>query len=317
MDVTSTYGEGTEFTVEISANLQQVEKIRCTSALQEIGETNIDKKKGNKILIVDDNPVNMELIKEQFAKTGFKNLLSASNGKEAIELALQHKPDLTLMDIQMPLMNGNEAIAHLKEKGFNEPIIALSAYAMKEDIDNSMKAGAAGYITKPIDFEKFFPRIAAFLKEKEPLSTPSTTSTMSTSSTPSTPSTPSTTSTTSTMSTMSTPTANPERNTRYIIKDSISTRIKGIFLQDVKDKIQVIEKILQEGKLEEEERNRIKSIAHGYKGNAGYFELRELAKISMELDQSIKENAPDHMIITKSKSLNRILLDICNDNKQE
>ncbi|MCP4153057.1 MAG: response regulator, partial [bacterium] len=122
--------------------------------------------RGNKILIVDDNPVNIALISEQFNDNGFYNLLSAANGKDAVDMALQHAPDLILMDIQMPVMDGNEAITRLISMDYNGALIALSAFAMKEDIDHTLRLGAKDYITKPINFDTFFKRLAVFLEDK-------------------------------------------------------------------------------------------------------------------------------------------------------
>ncbi|MCP5109131.1 MAG: response regulator [bacterium] len=118
---------------------------------------------GKTILIVDDNEVNLELIVEQFKSEGFYSLLTAGNGSRAIELALEKKPDMILMDIQMPGMDGNEAIRQLRQRGYRRPIIAISAYAMKEETQLTLELGADDYITKPIDFDTFFNRVGKFL----------------------------------------------------------------------------------------------------------------------------------------------------------
>ncbi|MCP4149715.1 MAG: response regulator [bacterium] len=275
ISVSSTYGEGSEFTVEIAANSLKVEAQTVTDAQLEIVETDLDPKKGNTILIVDDNVVNMELLIEQFKVAGFTNLLSAENGKQAVEQALEHSPDLILMDTQMPVMNGNQAIAQLKKEGYKGPIITLSGYAMREDIDKSLKMGAVGYITKPVDFSTFFERIGAFLKITE-----------------------------------ATPPGIYQHSggplQHYKIKDTISERLKNIFLQDLKSKIESISVILKEVELGVG-RPLLKHIAHGFKGNAGHFGLSELENTATELDRAIKDEEPDQEIFAQSEILLGIL----------
>jgi CheY-like chemotaxis protein len=80
----------------------------------------------------------------------------ADNGKIAVEKALAHPYDLILMDIQMPVMNGLDAIKELRKNGYTGTIVALTANAMQEDIDNCTEAGSDGFLTKPISWEKFF-----------------------------------------------------------------------------------------------------------------------------------------------------------------
>ncbi|MCP4214621.1 MAG: response regulator [bacterium] len=129
-------------------------------------QPNLDKKKSNKILLVDDDLVNMELLREKFENAGFNNLLSAVNGEQAIEMALEHHPDLILMDSYMPVMDGNHTIALLKKKGYKGPIIAVSGAAEEEEVAKALESGAVEFIAKPIDFSTFFTRICAYLKEK-------------------------------------------------------------------------------------------------------------------------------------------------------
>ncbi|MCP4146426.1 MAG: response regulator [bacterium] len=284
----STYGKGTEFTLEIPANLTEAQETISAEALEKSEETNIDEKNGNRILIVDDNPVNRELILEQFINAGFNDLIVAENGKEAIEQALEHSPDLVLMDIQMPVMDGNEAITHLKSNGFKKPIITLSAYAMRSEIENSLSKGAVGYITKPIDFDTFFSRISAFLEKK--------------------------------IAPVSIPRQEHERRVMakeplHIIKDSVSERMRNIFLGDVENKLKDIERILKEDEFTPESVKRLKVIAHGYLGNAEYFGLSELSSISGELEQTIKDEEQNEKILALTKTLDVILKEIYTHNK--
>jgi len=105
-----------------------------------------------KILVVEDNPTNRLLIRDVLRYYGYE-VLEAADGKEGVSMASEHLPDLILMDIQMPVMDGFQAGAILK----NDPktkhirIIALTSFAMKGDRDKIMEAGFDGYISKPID----------------------------------------------------------------------------------------------------------------------------------------------------------------------
>ena len=108
-----------------------------------------------KILVVEDNEKNRMMIKDILQYYGFE-VFEAENGKIGVELAKQHLPDLILMDIQMPVMDGFTAIALLKEDPATKSIrmIALTSFAMKGDKEKIMQAGFDDYIAKPIDTRK-------------------------------------------------------------------------------------------------------------------------------------------------------------------
>ncbi len=121
--------------------------------------------KGKSILLVDDSEINRLLIEKILSKEGM--LVSmAVNGREAIDMALQKKYDVILMDVQMPVMDGRTATQELRSSGYNLPIIALTAHALKEDRDKCLEAGCNDYLTKPVQFEVLFSTIA---KYTEPL----------------------------------------------------------------------------------------------------------------------------------------------------
>lgn len=109
-----------------------------------------------KILIAEDNEKNLELFKTIIESLGYQ-ILTARNGQEAIEIAKNETPDLILMDIQMPVMDGKSALKMLRceEKTRNIPVIALTSYAMKGDREHCLKLGFADYISKPIELESF------------------------------------------------------------------------------------------------------------------------------------------------------------------
>lgn len=102
-----------------------------------------------RVLIVDDSPDNLALMKV-YLKKGSSLIETASNGQEAIDKALKADFDIVLMDIQMPLLDGLEATRKLRALGFKKPIIALTAHALKEEVDKSIQAGCNAHLAKPV-----------------------------------------------------------------------------------------------------------------------------------------------------------------------
>ena len=113
------------------------------------------------ITIIDDEPMNLILIRDLLQVNGYSTN-EATNGKEGIELVRATKPDLILMDIQMPVMDGMEATRILKADAAtkNIPILALSSYAMTGDKERILNAGCDGYLSKPIDIKEFLKTVA-------------------------------------------------------------------------------------------------------------------------------------------------------------
>lgn len=116
------------------------------------------------ILLVEDNEVNRYLAQFLLEHAGH-TIVAARNGREAIDLARAQRPALILMDIQMPVMDGYEAIAALKADPElrDVPIVALTAYAMPHDRERALEAGCAGHIEKPIEAGTFAARVEAYL----------------------------------------------------------------------------------------------------------------------------------------------------------
>jgi CheY-like chemotaxis protein/anti-sigma regulatory factor (Ser/Thr protein kinase) len=108
--------------------------------------------KGMTILIIDDVEDNRLLIQRLLSRRGAQVDL-ASSGYDGIRMAQEKHYDIILMDIQMPLMDGYTATRTLRESGYQKPIIALTAHAMKEDRDRCLQAGCNDYLTKPIQVE--------------------------------------------------------------------------------------------------------------------------------------------------------------------
>lgn len=108
------------------------------------------------ILIVEDNELNMKLFNDLLEAHGY-SILQSRNGMEAFELARTHKPDLVLMDIQLPEVSGLEVIKWLKEDDELRkiPVIAVTAFAMKGDEDRIREAGCEAYLSKPISVANF------------------------------------------------------------------------------------------------------------------------------------------------------------------
>jgi CheY-like chemotaxis protein len=106
-----------------------------------------------RILLAEDNLVNQRLAMRLLEKRGHRVVVVA-NGREALEALEKESFDLVLMDVQMPEMDGMEAIARIREKevrtGGHQPVVALTAHAMKGDMERGLSAGMDGYLTKPI-----------------------------------------------------------------------------------------------------------------------------------------------------------------------
>lgn len=112
-----------------------------------------------KILIVEDNPQNMELMEILLSRWNY-TLLKATDGEEALNVAVREHPDLIIMDLRLPKMNGLEVTRRLRETpAFNyTPIIAVTAYAMRGDKKRAIEAGCNAYLTKPVNTREL-PRI--------------------------------------------------------------------------------------------------------------------------------------------------------------
>ena len=122
---------------------------------------------GEKILLVEDNPVNRRLAGFLLRSQGYQ-VREATTTLEAFEMLKTEIPDLIVMDIQLPGMDGLEATRKLKEQTATAdiPVVAVTSYAMKGDREKAVAAGCAGYVTKPIDKNIFIQEIAARLGNK-------------------------------------------------------------------------------------------------------------------------------------------------------
>ena len=117
-----------------------------------------------KILLVEDNDLNRDMLSRRLIKRGF-TVLSAVNGREGIDKARDEKPDLILMDLSLPIINGWDATREIKSntETASIPIIALTAHAMAEDRKKALEAGCDEYDTKPIEFDGLLNKINKLL----------------------------------------------------------------------------------------------------------------------------------------------------------
>ena len=119
------------------------------------------------VLIVEDNELNMKLFNDLLEANG-RATLRTKSGVEAVKLAREHKPDLILMDIQLPEVSGLEVTRWLKEDPElrHIPVVAITAFAMKGDEEKILEGGCEGYLSKPISVAKFLETVNAFLADK-------------------------------------------------------------------------------------------------------------------------------------------------------
>ncbi|WP_421658758.1 response regulator [Leptothermofonsia sp. ETS-13] len=117
-----------------------------------------------KILLVEDNEMNRDMLSRRLERKGHQ-ILIAINGEQGITLACLESPDLILMDMSLPVLDGWEATRKLKAMPETQaiPIIALTAHAMAGDREKCMEAGCDDYDTKPVEFPRLMGKIQAFL----------------------------------------------------------------------------------------------------------------------------------------------------------
>jgi CheY-like chemotaxis protein len=117
-----------------------------------------------KILVIEDNEWSRDMLARRLSRRGYK-ILVAADGKRGIALSREHLPDLILMDMSLPEMDGWEATRRLKSDPATRaiPIVALTAHAMASDRQKAMDAGCDAYHTKPVDFENLVRSLESFL----------------------------------------------------------------------------------------------------------------------------------------------------------
>lgn len=161
----SVYGQGSTFWFELPQAHRIEVLMESSSSIQTGGLTEIIA--GRKILYVEDNLTNLRLIQQILLQTSDCKLLSAVDAEQGIIIANKHQPDLILMDIRLPGMDGFEALEVLRndDRTATIPVVAVSAHAMQEQIDKALQAGFSGYLIKPIQVEELMNAICTILSD--------------------------------------------------------------------------------------------------------------------------------------------------------
>jgi CheY-like chemotaxis protein len=121
-----------------------------------------------RILIVEDNEMNRDMLTRRLERKGYE-VITATDGSNGISAARTESPDLILMDMSLPEVDGWEAARRLKSDGATRhiPVIALTAHAMSSDRHRALEAGCDEYETKPVEFPRLLAKIQAMLQPKE------------------------------------------------------------------------------------------------------------------------------------------------------
>lgn len=122
------------------------------------------------ILVVEDNERNLKLVRDVLQFAGF-DVVAASSAEQGVAMAIAHPPDLVLMDLQLPGMDGTEALRQLRgsPRTTSVPVVAVTAFAMKDDREKALNAGFDGYLEKPISVQSLPAQVRSFLPAKEVL----------------------------------------------------------------------------------------------------------------------------------------------------
>jgi len=120
-----------------------------------------------RILVVEDNPLNLKLVRDVLEFAGY-HVIAANSGEEGLCAAKDAPPDLVLMDLQLPGIDGTETLHKLRQGtlGHDVPVVAVTAFAMTEDRERAAQAGFDGYIEKPISVRDLPGRIEAFFDRR-------------------------------------------------------------------------------------------------------------------------------------------------------
>ncbi len=120
-----------------------------------------------KLLLVEDNEMNMDMLKRRLTRAGF-DVVTATDGAQGVRQVRDERPDLVLMDLSLPVLDGWEATRQLKaDPTLREiPIIALTAHAMAEDLGKATAAGCDDFDTKPVDIARLLTKVRAQLAKR-------------------------------------------------------------------------------------------------------------------------------------------------------
>jgi two-component system cell cycle response regulator DivK len=120
-----------------------------------------------RILLVEDNEMNRDMLSRRLVRNGYEVFL-ATDGQQGLDMAVSERPDLILMDMSLPVMDGWEATRRIKANDATRriPVIALTAHAMAGDREKALEVGCDDYDTKPVEISRLVGKIAALLKPK-------------------------------------------------------------------------------------------------------------------------------------------------------
>jgi two-component system, cell cycle response regulator DivK len=116
-----------------------------------------------RVLVVEDNSKNLKLVRDVLTYSGFE-VIEAMSGEDGVRLADETTPDLILMDLQLPDIDGTEALRRIRTAGNQVPVVAVTAFAMNNDRDRAFEAGFDGYVEKPISVTALPQQVSDFLK---------------------------------------------------------------------------------------------------------------------------------------------------------
>ena len=155
----SELNKGSAFLIKIKHSIATATKKVFKKPTAEVGK--LKSLEGLRVLLVEDSEDNQCLMQMLLPKRGVK-LEMASNGEEGIRMALEGNPDLVLMDIQMPILDGFQATKQLREKNFTKPIIALTAHAMASEQEKCYAVGCNDFLSKPLNQKELLKKLSYY-----------------------------------------------------------------------------------------------------------------------------------------------------------
>ena len=170
IDVASDLGTGSTFSIVLPLAEARGETTDGDLTIEPVSqEPAIVKAESRSVLYIEDNPANLKLVTRIFERPGYPTLLTAQDAETGLRLAKDRKPDLVLLDISLPGMDGYEVLDRLRAEPTLRatPVIAVTAHAMPGDADRGLDAGFYGYLTKPLDLEAFAATIDQWLHDSD------------------------------------------------------------------------------------------------------------------------------------------------------
>lgn len=271
ISVRSVPGKGTTFTVTIPLLTVTEDEKKSATVQEKTSYAHLPVSlRSKKLMIVEDNEINREVLVEKLKEAGFNSMRTFSNGQDGVENVAKVQPDCILMDIEMPGLNGLQAIELLRSRGVKIPIIALSAYAQESDRQNAVRAGADSYLTKPLDFQALKLLLLHYLSSD-------------------------------TQKNQQGP-GPVDSSEESLDLSTVSPRMRALLHKDIPQKLKQIEAFLATPE-NTAEREQLERLVHTYKGNARYYSLNNLEKLSTEVHQLCKTLSPIESITIKVKDL--------------